>query len=130
KVRLARWFVLEGVEDPEGRVVDLEAVPDARARFLFHDRLTALDEGLDLSFLAGLRLDQGQDSKGQCHKSPATVDPVDRDIPIRPPPPPGTQIRILDYPRRCPEQGGRDARPRVRGTRLASSTRSPSRPGR
>jgi hypothetical protein len=69
-VGLASRLVLECVEDPERRVVDAEAVPDPRSGLLFDDRLTALDERLDLRFLAGLRLDQRQDPKGECHVAP------------------------------------------------------------
>src|SRR5689334_6104492 len=67
EVGLARRLVLEGVEDPERGLVDLEAVPDPRARLLLDDRLATLDERLDVRFLAGLRLDEGEDPQRERH---------------------------------------------------------------
>src|SRR4051812_36690799 len=69
-MRLARPFVFEGIEDPERRVVNAEAVPDSRARLLLDDPLPGLDEGLDLRLLARFRLDQREDPKGECHVVP------------------------------------------------------------
>src|SRR5262245_55827741 len=70
EVGLPRGLVLKCVEDPERRVVHAEAVPDARAWLTLHDPLPRLEEGLDFGLLAGLRLDEGQDSQGQCHGLP------------------------------------------------------------
>ena len=67
---LSGRFILERIEDPERMVVDAEAIPDSRAGLLFDDRLTALDEDLDLRFLAGFGLYQCQDPEGQCHVAP------------------------------------------------------------
>src|SRR5262245_33038872 len=70
---MTRRLVLEGIEDPEGRLVHAKAVPDPRPRFSLHDPLPGLDEGLDVGLLAGLRLDECQDPEGERHGVPPSA---------------------------------------------------------
>src|SRR4029079_6739358 len=67
QVRLSPVLTFEGVEDAVRRVAELELVPRDRALLLGSERAALLQEGGELITLAGLGLEQGEQSSVDGH---------------------------------------------------------------